>query len=903
MDQESATLMIEANTEPLVVQASRDLAVKVRAMEEQQRCDEGSALETTFVSDTQAYGVMFTVRGKKEEILIETLELSSAYLGNQRGVHVMVYTKDGDYQNYHDKPGDWVKIADTVVKSAKEGRGTLIPVSDFHPVQVKPGRQRAFYVTLDTTDLRYSNSPGRPVGSVYSEDHFLQIEVGAGLLEYPFSRKIFEPRVFCGIVHYKRIIDCNKVTMVDSTVPYHFIVQHDSLSDRAIISHVNDIVSGTVKALLGSDVELSTYRTSADLNVNSFVTDISSIPFNPQAFAECSSNTIRKCTPVMTKMKFSHNDKLSTGELIYLVLKQRSQVSANLNAVKAIDAIYAGFIPLRTDLVLRVEGIPAGQTMNAKQIAYFEETTHKFIDEMLIKTPSVDILTIHVKDQGIVDSEHRHLQDTHELGSLDVITTVTATLKPPPMLNLRVLTEDAIAFNAAEYIDDLKSRRDLQLGLLDSTFFAEIKSVTATRTQLNGTIDEYAAARPTGGGQSLPGWAIFLIVLVVMKFVGLMYYLRRRRLRQNQYEKEQQTINDDDDYDAQIYETPFREVVDDKDAELIYRQGFEENRRTLGMTKAHSMPDRIMAPPGSTRNLATAASVSHLTSTRSMGSTGYGYPQSQRSLMSQRSAKDVTISAGYNPNQRGFTVQHSSGNIDQIPDSATSVRGMMPGDSAMRAQPQNSRQPGLTSQNWQGEQSHLSRSSRRMLMSQRSNGDMQQSSAYSPSERGLTPQGSKASISSSGYASSQRGAVLNSSRGDADQPQILRDRTVDSRPMGKTSNYSGRSSTQITSERENDPRAVGMSTRRSEYSSGASGRSSRMSQRSTGTWNVQGATSTIEDGSVKNSSVPWANASLVDNMGSISDAAVAVKFDDSTSVSASDHTLKRKNRVTFAEDQ
>jgi hypothetical protein len=91
-------------------------------------------------------------------------------------------------------------------------------------------------VTLDTTDLRYANAPGRPVGSVYSEDHFLQIEVGAGLLEYPFSRKIFEPRVFCGIVHYKRIIDCNKVTMVDSKVPYHFIVQHDSLRDKAIIS-------------------------------------------------------------------------------------------------------------------------------------------------------------------------------------------------------------------------------------------------------------------------------------------------------------------------------------------------------------------------------------------------------------------------------------------------------------------------------------------------------------------------------------------------------------------------------------------------------------------------------------------------------------------------------------------
>jgi hypothetical protein len=94
MHQESATvMMIEAEPEPVVVEASRHLAVEDNSMPEQQRCDEASALETTFVSDTQAYGVMFTVRGKREEILIQTLELSSVYLGNQRGIHVMVYTK------------------------------------------------------------------------------------------------------------------------------------------------------------------------------------------------------------------------------------------------------------------------------------------------------------------------------------------------------------------------------------------------------------------------------------------------------------------------------------------------------------------------------------------------------------------------------------------------------------------------------------------------------------------------------------------------------------------------------------------------------------------------------------------------------------------------------------------
>jgi hypothetical protein len=81
------------------------------------------------------------------------------------------------------------------------------------------------------------------------------------------------------------------------------------------------------------------------------------------------------------------------------------------------------------------------------------------------------------------------------------------------LLNLRALTEDAIAFNAAEYIDDLKSRRDLQLGSLHSKFFADIKSVeattdrpaNATRNEYE-TMNQYEAAMPASGGQSVRGW-------------------------------------------------------------------------------------------------------------------------------------------------------------------------------------------------------------------------------------------------------------------------------------------------------------------------------------------------------------------------------------------------------------
>jgi hypothetical protein len=114
-----------------------------------------------------------------------------------------------------------------------------------------------------------------------------------------------------------------------------------------------------------------------------------------------------------------------------------------------------------------------------------------------------------------------------------------------------------------------------------------------------------------------------------------------------------------------------------------------------------------------------------------------------------------------------------------------------------------------------------------------------------------------------------------------------------------TSNYSRRTSS--STELEGDARSVGVGVRRSEY-----GGSSRMSQQRSGTWDAQGVPS---EESFKNSSFiesqrirPDARASLMDDRGSFSDAGTAVNFDDSMSVSASDHTLKRKNRVTFSDD-
>ena len=105
-------------------------------MVDEKHCERKSPLETTFVTDTQAYGVMFTVAAKQDILLIETIEISAVAPDHQKDVHVMVYTKEGDYHGFYNQPDQWVSIADTTVIPSIEGRGILVPPQEFHPVEV-----------------------------------------------------------------------------------------------------------------------------------------------------------------------------------------------------------------------------------------------------------------------------------------------------------------------------------------------------------------------------------------------------------------------------------------------------------------------------------------------------------------------------------------------------------------------------------------------------------------------------------------------------------------------------------------------------------------------------------------------------------------------------------------------
>ena len=759
--------------DPRILQASGEIVVEGRRTVEEATCKESSSLETTFVSDTYAYGVMFTVTGKKDLLLIDTLEISAVVLANLRGVHVMVYTKEGSYENFHSEPEQWVKIADTVIVPAQEGRGTLIPPKDFHPVQVAPRSQRAFYVTLDTTDLRYSNSQGRPVGDVYVEDDFLQIHVGAGLLEYPFANKVFTPRVFCGVVHYRRMVDCNKVGIVDTEVSYHFVVQHDSLSENTIKSRFNSIVSETMTALLESKFELSAYKKSADLKLDSVDTEMPLSPFNAEAYAECTSNTVRTCTSVVSRMNFVHSDKLESGDLTFHILQQRASLSSNLDKGQSMDVVYVGIIPMKSDMIVRLRGVPSGQNMNLNQLSFFEKTTRKFLDDRLSRLSSLDILNVHVEVHEQYDPrspiQRRQLQDSEELSFVDVFATILGTVKPPSTIDFDMLTEDTIQSSAAEYIHELKVRGDLALDSSDSIFFAEINSVSTKPT--NGTKHYSDLSLSDEGGRILV-WGVCILVLLVLKVIAIAVFLCRRRRHRKRYEKEDIPLQDTPSFDDtdqflnKAYENSHDVFVDESEYDLTNRQVFDGNPRFMGMKKAHSAPFGE-APSFLSSRGDLAARSWQVSSTRSMDDARSGSVLSQRNLVSQYSAsaigassetaqnKDTSIArgshlennnaSGYTANQRGPASHSSSTGLTSI---------YRPSQRGWAKKGSNTDVDGSPAY-WPSQLSDFE-SSQHTVISESSRGTMSQPFGHGASQRSLTSQSARGNLS---ISSSERDLV------------------------------------------------------------------------------------------------------------------------------------------------
>ena len=153
-------------------------------------------LETTMIGGNGQSGNMVDCVAIND---VEILGISHIHTNTLDTVDVEVYTKVGTYRGSERDESAWTLIATASVKGSGKGQRTLLPEDLFDtPVTVNAGETQAFYITLTTAQMRYSD--GEELGAVYADDANLKILQGAGVV-YPY-RATYEPRVWNGGLIY-----------------------------------------------------------------------------------------------------------------------------------------------------------------------------------------------------------------------------------------------------------------------------------------------------------------------------------------------------------------------------------------------------------------------------------------------------------------------------------------------------------------------------------------------------------------------------------------------------------------------------------------------------------------------------------------------------------------------------
>jgi hypothetical protein len=232
---------------------------------EEWMCSEKKILATELDGSTGAYGNMFTVTTKEENIKVTTLSFHTDNM--ETDTTVIVYTKPGDFVGFENQPRSWRKIGESTLRGAGVGYPTKIPENDFQPVYIIRNNTVSFYITLTSADIRYSRK-NSTLGDVAAFDDYLTIHTGVGVADYPFASEFFlySPRTFNGIVHFSTEAEC----LPTMNITYSFTVSHSSNlpeSDLAQLVATNVELSG--RSLAGTVDDLLEYTRKYNVSVDS----------------------------------------------------------------------------------------------------------------------------------------------------------------------------------------------------------------------------------------------------------------------------------------------------------------------------------------------------------------------------------------------------------------------------------------------------------------------------------------------------------------------------------------------------------------------------------------------------------------------------------------------------------
>jgi hypothetical protein len=182
-----------------------------------------------------------------------TMEISANPIATTMDVEV--YTKLGDYKGSEANSEMWTKIVDTTLTPDREGRGTIIPTSEFASFIMHPNELRAFFVSLKSSDLRYNRAEGLGQGEPFVSDGYLSINVGVGVAGHGFGNQIFPDRMFSGIFHYSHATSCdNPSSKALVTYSFHARPKGGAASRTDIIEELDERVREAVEEIISTDM-------------------------------------------------------------------------------------------------------------------------------------------------------------------------------------------------------------------------------------------------------------------------------------------------------------------------------------------------------------------------------------------------------------------------------------------------------------------------------------------------------------------------------------------------------------------------------------------------------------------------------------------------------------------------
>mmetsp|Transcript_10762 Transcript_10762/g.15845 ORF Transcript_10762/g.15845 Transcript_10762/m.15845 type:complete len:841 (+) Transcript_10762:245-2767(+) len=183
-------------------------------------------LETTYKDNLGSFANMFDIV-TYHSIDLYALEI---YTDIVEDIFYAIYTKPNSFKEdgAMNDLSVWTLVKEGSAKGRGFGNGTPIRDFDIGNLTIDANETRAFYVTLNSTDLRYRNitgeMPDAKVGDMFAKNEDLGLQIGISVGEYPLTSNttyFFGERVWSGTMYYNVNRPCpsRAPSMVSSDAP------------------------------------------------------------------------------------------------------------------------------------------------------------------------------------------------------------------------------------------------------------------------------------------------------------------------------------------------------------------------------------------------------------------------------------------------------------------------------------------------------------------------------------------------------------------------------------------------------------------------------------------------------------------------------------------------------------